>query len=359
MIKESSFTADWYSSVEKDYQKLDHNLLDKVTHALYLLEKLTDTQLEFIFKGGTCLLLLLEEIKRFSIDIDIVITRTISKEKLSNTLQTIIDCSLFTRFEEQSRYQTEIPKAHFKFFYPSPLDGTESYVLLDILFESSPYNQVIELPINSPFVVTSPPNKAVYVPDIENILGDKLTAFAPNTTGIPYNKGKEMEIIKQLFDVESLFDQAKGLDKIRAAFIKCAKQELIYRELSNMDPDDVLDDILKTACFIGGRGSSYKETFLKLEDGIRRIKSHIICKNYILEEAVVSASKAAYLACLIKSNHTTNEHYDSSKSLPELTGAFLFKKMGKIKKFSPEAYYYFAKAQEISNYIHQTANDTI
>ncbi|MGM0292294.1 hypothetical protein [Enterococcus sp. AZ062] len=168
-----------------------------------------------------------------------------------------------------------------------------------------------------------------------------------------------MEIIKQLFDVESLFDQANDLDKIRAAFIKCAKQELIYRELSNMSPDDVLDDILKTACVIGGRGSSYKETFLKLEDGIRRNKSHIICKNYILEEALVSASKAAYLACLIKSNHTTIEHYDSSKSLPELTGAFLFKKMGKIEKFSPEAYYYFAKAQEISNYIHQTANDTI
>lgn len=101
MIQESSFTTDWYASVENNYQNLDHNLLDKVTHALYLLEKLTDTQLEFIFKGGTCLLLLLEKIKRFSIDMNIVINEIISKEKLANTLQTVIDCSIFTRFEEQ------------------------------------------------------------------------------------------------------------------------------------------------------------------------------------------------------------------------------------------------------------------
>lgn len=53
MIQESSFTTDWYTSVEKNYKNLDHNLLDKVTHALYLLEKLADTSLNFVFKGGT------------------------------------------------------------------------------------------------------------------------------------------------------------------------------------------------------------------------------------------------------------------------------------------------------------------
>ncbi|MFK5282266.1 nucleotidyl transferase AbiEii/AbiGii toxin family protein, partial [Lacticaseibacillus paracasei] len=76
-----------------------------------------------------------------------------------------------------------------------------------------------------------------------------------------------------------------------------------------------------------------------MEDGIRRIKSHIIDRNYIVEEAVVSASKAAYLASLLKFNQTTIDHYNSSEQLPELTGTPLFKKMAKIKKFSPEAYY--------------------
>ena len=39
-----------------------------------------------------------------------------------------------------------------------------------------------------------------YIPSFEDLLGDKLTAFAPNTTGIPYFKKDDsmsMEIIKQ------------------------------------------------------------------------------------------------------------------------------------------------------------------
>ena len=48
-----------------------------------------------------------------------------------------------------------------------------------------------------------------------------------------------------------------------------------YRQLTEMNYENVLDDIFKTAIIIGGRGSFDKETFLKLENGIRRIKSHI------------------------------------------------------------------------------------
>lgn len=346
MITEKSLTTDWYNKLNHDYKKLDHNLLDKVTHAFYLLEKLTDRELNFIFKGGTCLLLLLKDLKRFSIDIDIIITDKILIEELSDLLEEVVDQSSFIRFEEQVRYPTAVPKAHYKFYYTSPLDSTESYVLLDILFEKSPYNRLIQLPIENPFIDTLPPSNIVITPDIDNILGDKLAAFAPNTTGIPYGKGKEMEIIKQLFDIESLFDQAEHLTEIKDTFIKCTEQELIYRQLDFLCPNDVLDDIIKTACIIGGRGSIEKETFLQLEDGVRRIKSHIINRNYIVEEAVVSAAKASYLASLLKSGAREIERFDPSQPLPELTGLPLFKKMTKIKKFSPEAFYYFAKTQE-------------
>ncbi|GMG69291.1 nucleotidyl transferase AbiEii/AbiGii toxin family protein [Tetragenococcus halophilus] len=337
MINEESLTTSWYNKLTQDDKNLDRTLLDKVTHALYLLEKLTDTNLNFIFKGGTSLLLLLKEMKRLSIDIDIIITEKMTKQELSDTLEELINRSSFTRFEEQVRNKTSIPKAHFKFFYDSPLGGTEAYVLLDVLFANSPYNNLLTLPIESPFINTSPPNKTVTIPDIENILGDKLTAFAPNITGIPYGKGKEMEIIKQLFDIESLFDQAVHLPEINKSFIESAKQELSYRQLiDSTKPIDVLDDILKTTCIIGGRGNHEKETFLLLEDGIRRIKTHIIKRNYIVEEAVVSAAKVAYLVSLMQTGATTIERFEPSKPLPELVGNPLFKKMAKIKKFSSE-----------------------
>lgn len=348
MITENSLTTEWYDNLNTQYKSFDFNLLDKVNHAFYLLEKLSHTRLNFIFKDGTCLLLLLKEMKRFSIDIDIVITDSISEEELTTFLQEVCDQSIFTHFEEQIRYKTAIPKAHYKFYYSSPLDKTESYVLLDILFEKSPYTRLIKIPIESSFIDTKPPIKFVTVPDIENILGDNLAAFAPNTTGIPYGQGKEMEIIKQLFDIESLFDQAVNLGEIKKTFINCAEQELVYRQLEGLNPVDVLDDILRTACIIGGRGSIDKETFLQLEDGIRRIKSHIIDRNYIVEEAVVSAAKASYLVNLLKTDATEITRFDPSLPLKDMTGVPLFKKMAKMKKFSPEAYYYFVKAQEIN-----------
>lgn len=105
----------------------------------------------------------------------------------------------------------------------------------------------------------------------------------------------------------------------------------------------IYTQLVKTACIIGGRGSSEKETFLQLEDGVRRIKAQIINRNYIVEEAVISASKAAYLASLLKSDNTVIERFGSSQALAELVRIQLFKKLTKIKKFSPEAYYYFAK----------------
>ncbi len=40
------------------------------------------------------------------------------------------------------------------------------------------------------------PQLQVLVPSIECILGDKLTAFAPHTIGVPLHANKDMEIIK-------------------------------------------------------------------------------------------------------------------------------------------------------------------
>jgi hypothetical protein len=48
---------------------------------------------------------------------------------------------------------------------------------------------------------------------------EKLTAFAPNTTGIPYEKNghsKSMEIIKQLYDIGNFRALQNGISQIRA-----------------------------------------------------------------------------------------------------------------------------------------------
>jgi hypothetical protein len=82
----------------------------------------------------------------------------------------------------------------------------ESHILLDILYENNPYPRLQEVDIRSRLVLTDGRITRVLCPANECLLGDKLTAFAPHTTGIQYDKGKELEIAKQLFDVAILFD---------------------------------------------------------------------------------------------------------------------------------------------------------
>jgi hypothetical protein len=62
------------------------------------------------------------------------------------------------------------------------------------------------------------------------MLGDKLTAFAPHTTGIPFFKGHKkctMEIIKQLYDVASLKDIASFLN-ITPIYLSKLRKEITF-----------------------------------------------------------------------------------------------------------------------------------
>ena len=97
------------------------------------------------------------------------------------------------------------------------LDGIDrkETILLDVLNEDCHYNEVVTLPVESRFIKTEGELNYVKVPSIGDILGDKLTAYAPNTTGIPYLKnGKDasMEIIKQLYDIARLFEKTEVLE---------------------------------------------------------------------------------------------------------------------------------------------------
>jgi len=63
--------------------------------------------------------------------------------------------------------------------------------LLDVLKEDIHYQNIIEIPVDSFFVHQENEPVVVPLPDFNDILGDKLTAFAPSTTGIPYRKGSQ------------------------------------------------------------------------------------------------------------------------------------------------------------------------
>ena len=66
MINKNTYTIEWITDLRNKLGKrIDPKLLEKVIYALTLLEQLQLNNLDFIFKGGTALLLATETPKRF------------------------------------------------------------------------------------------------------------------------------------------------------------------------------------------------------------------------------------------------------------------------------------------------------
>ena len=288
-------------------------------------------------------MLIFKEPHRLSIDIDIILPS--GSLDLTATLQQIAASKGFSRIEVQSRRSGIVPKAHYKFFYISAVERKESYILLDILFEQIPYNRIIELPITNIFLATEGENGTVRVPDANNLLADKLTAFAPRTVGVPYRKGNSecgMEIIKQLYDIGVLFDKADDMVSISAVYRTIAEQEATYRE-KYFSVEDILHDTMDHALSICFRKSQNNVEYQVLEQGIKQVSSHIFFEPFHIEEAILSAAKAYYLVSQIETGSITIEKY-SSRQLERmrdwLFSDYEYTKLNKLKKSNPEAFFY-------------------
>jgi len=346
MIDEKTFTLDWIMQIAKQHRNADKILIEKAIRALSLLSCLKTEGLNFVFKGGTALMLMLGDPKRLSIDIDIIIPE--KTDNLENILNAVIQNSSFIRFSEHTRsVKSEIEKAHYKFYY-TPAHQThsqEEYILLDILFESIPYQRTHELPVSSSLLVLKSEPVFVNVPSFEGILGDKMTAFAPNTTGIPYFKNEHsmsMEILKQIYDIGNLFDTVKDMTEVKAVFTNIAQTELEYRNLNDLQASNVLDDILETSLGISTRGMAGNCNFIELQNGVQRIKQFIISETFQLDKVIEAASKAAYLAAIIKMDKMETHSYSNSIELESLTITnTYYNKINKLKKNNRIAFWYW------------------
>jgi predicted nucleotidyltransferase component of viral defense system len=265
MISKDSLHIDWITKVSSANRQADKILVEKVIRALMLLEGLVKQNLDFVFKGGTALMLILDSSKRLSIDIDIIIEK--EPKNLEEIFKALLEEQGFTRFKLQERKaSTIIHKAHYKFFYePShKTQAAEESMLLDILFEKVEYSKINKVPVNSKFILSKGDPIEVRVPSVEDILGDKLTAYAPNSTGIPYFKGEtsmSMEIMKQLYDVGNLVDIAEDGELVKKTFGNFAATELAYRNQSKLAVGDVLEDIYQTSLCLVSRGADGKGDF--------------------------------------------------------------------------------------------------
>ena len=318
-----------------------------------MVELLVESGCPFVWKGGTSLMLILgQQLHRLSIDVDIICP---PGTDITKYLEKFEDYGFVSKEEEyREQRSTDIPKSHSKFHYQiaykSGMNRNE-YILLDVLYEDTNYKKVNSLSLENPFVKWEGEPVKVNVPSADDILGDKLTAFAPNTSGIPYIKNglnRNLEIIKQLYDVGRLFDAATDLDCIKTAYGRIVPVEMSYR---NLPANSLLslDDTIATAKCLATRGKSGIGDFEALQNGINRLKSFMYLGKYYIEQASTDAAKAAYLAAVIKHNLPAFEKYDNSKPLLK-TEKKLPAIISKTVMLMPEAYFYWVKYAEIEDF---------
>lgn len=343
MIDKKTYTIEWITDLGNRLGKrIDPKLVEKVIYALTLLEQLQLNNLNFVFKGGTALLLATETPKRFSIDIDIITEET--EDKIKEILERISQLEMFIRWEDDNnrKHSPDAPIGHFKVFYKSVVDGNEEPILLDLLYTPNPYPETREYPINHSWLATSGKEISVVLPTFEAILGDKLTAFAPKTTGILYSKNRPVEIIKQLYDIGFLFNQITDLNVVKESYARVVQEEIGFRKL-NMNADEVLKDTWN-ACYSLAERDTKSDEFKHLQLGIKNFTNFII-DRFSIEEAIIASAKVAYLTSLLNKENQEIEWFKNPLEVKDwLIEDQAYNKLNKLKKTNPEAFFYWYKS---------------
>jgi len=303
------YTREWIEGQRRALGDCDPGLLEKCVYALTLLGGLAESGLPFMFKGGTSLLLHLSTIRRLSIDVDIV--SPAADAEIDRVVAQIGRTPPFLAFKESVRGAPgtrDLPqRRHFKFWFATERapDG-RAYVLLDIVQEPHRVHETMTLPIRTPFLQ---PEREIMVtlPTVESLLGDKLTAFAPMTTGVRLyqtdgTEGDTMQVAKQLFDVGILFEHAADFAQIARVYDAVHVQEAGYRGNKHTRADALTDTFNSSLslCPIKERHRDAFPNAALLRDGFRKLRGHIAWKGFGEQEIRILAARGTFLAAHLR-----------------------------------------------------------
>jgi len=320
-LHDKVFLKNWIESNADNSIKFIN--LEREIFAFCLLEKLIQTKVDFIFKGGTALILLLEDTKRFSTDIDILISKP-SMEILEELFDSFVNKdAIFTRWEEDIRPESKFPKAHYKFYFDAMYknDNQDGYILLDAVFEKNPYMSLESKLIQNYILPTKEPYEKVILPSTTDIMIDKLTAFAPNTIGVKFERKSKSglitdhsrEVVKQWFDVSELFQKCDNFQELNSRYIKLSSFEIEQREL-NDDYLSCLTDTLKIVLNYLSRGQRDVSTNEKTKKGIRRLNAFVnieLTDSYFISASVDVVDLISKVLC--DNLGAYNEIFEKSK----------------------------------------------
>lgn len=333
-------------SLRKEIRFKDRGIFEKTVYALKLLEELLNIYPNLVFKGGTSILFYIFPPTRLSIDIDILLPLS-EQGKLKGKLIKLAEISKWFGSIEEDIRGSKVPKAHYKFYYTSHFSRVPQYILLDTVFSNHSYKKLVKKNISEIPMVLFNSKAIVQIPTAEGLLGDKMTAVAPNTLGISLNEKRAMEVLKQIIDLGELFNVSTSLKDIRYSFINTAKQENYFRGTS-FSVEEVVDDILDLAfkysqSLLKGADNSFAEISL-INSGLSKVTNHLSNKCG-QQDIKVALAKIAYMALILKNNKankfikTVDLSLIKNKKMSDK-----YKILDRLKIINPEAYFYWVLA---------------
>jgi len=355
MIDPKCFTKEWIDQQREALKSRNPILLEKAILALELVGRLQDAGLPFQFKGGTCLLLRLPVLRRLSIDVDIVCLA--SQAQLEEILKTAAARAPFTGYEHSAKRDREMPpKRHYRLFFKSTVTNRDDLILLDVLLEPELIIPGDPVTLRTSFIEVER-EVQVNIPTIETLLGDKLTAFAPTTVGILYHPERRLDIVKQLYDVASLYDAATNPAPVVAAYERTVAKQNSYRNTAHTVPDTLADSV--NAAHIlsrhGLRGVAPDPNALALLEGIQALDGHLLNQSFRIDQARVAAGKVAVLAAVLRHPNRTNsfhEHRFQPAAIATLASASIrppWDSLQRLRGGNLEAYYHWWRAQQLGD----------
>lgn len=355
MISAKCFTKVWLDQCRADVGRIDPGLLEKSIYALDLVGRLAAAGLPFVFKGGTALLLLLDNFRRLSIDVDIACP--LPRDEVAWLVAKVALEGPFLDVRPDQRDPARLPKRHhYALSFPSVVDPRVPTTLqLDVLEDEGHYPGIQQIPLRSRFIEMDE-TILIPVPTEEGLLADKLSAFAPATIGVPYKAFKaSIKIAKHACDIGALFDRARNGRELTEAYAAVFAAENGYRG-DIFTISEALEDTTETARLLSSinlKGYVPTPESTALLMGVAQVDTHMVGPRYTLDNARIAVARAAHLATCLRydlvPDDLTELHFTtlSAERIGDVRLGEQLSILNRLKNLNPEAFYHWARIQHL------------
>lgn len=225
--------------------------LEKAIFSLEYVAQVKDHGLDFVFKGGSAVQILLgDEWNRLSVDADICANTT--KEELLEILGSI-NMKFGGDYYSFTERNTSVAGPFVSYRIRTPIiTDIQRSILLDVQLVTPNYTTQ-ETKLESFFFKS---DISVKTPTIASILGDKLSVIGPNTSGRTLDSSQNgLEYAKHFYDINSLTKLPTKFNETKETYLDIVKKQSKIRE-EEFQYEDCIADALFT-CNIASLPQGY------------------------------------------------------------------------------------------------------